>query len=147
MLVRLSETDLSPTSQRYVLAVLRMALARAEKSGRIARNVARLIDAPKKSTPEMRPLTADEVTILLRSLRGRRLEPLVVTAIGTGLRQGELLALRWSDLDLERGAVTVRHTLPRGTRTLGEPKTARHGARSSSRRPSWRHSSIIAATG
>jgi integrase len=73
----------------------------------------------------MRSLTAVEVGVLMRALHGHRLEPLVVTAIGTGLRQGELLALRWRDLDLEGGTVTVRHTLRRGTRTLGEPKTAR----------------------
>ena len=48
-----------------------------------------------------------------------------VPAIGTGLRQGELLALRWSDVDLESGRLTVRHTLQRGTRELAEPKTER----------------------
>ena len=39
------------------------------------------------------------------------------------MRQGELLALRWSDIDLESGRLTVRHTLRRGVRTLADPKT------------------------
>lgn len=48
-----------------------------------------------------------------------------VTALGTGLRQGELLALRWTDIDLERGELTVRHTLQRFTRELAPAKTER----------------------
>ncbi len=46
-------------------------------------------------------------------------------AIATGMRQGELLALRWQDVDLEAGTLAVRHTLQRGTRELAEPKTDR----------------------
>ena len=62
---------------------------------------------------------------LLAGVRGDRLEALYITAVGTGLRQGELLGLRWQDLDLERGELAVRHTLQRGTRVLAEPKTER----------------------
>jgi integrase len=53
------------------------------------------------------------------------LAALFVAAIGLGLRQGELLALRWEDVDLDRGIVMVRHTLRRGDRELAEPKTER----------------------
>ena len=45
-------------------------------------------------------------------------------ALATGLRRGELLGLRWQDVDLDGGALVVRHTLQRGTRALNEPKTA-----------------------
>jgi integrase len=48
-----------------------------------------------------------------------------VTAVGLGLRQGEALALRWEDVDLDRGLVHVRHTLRRGDRQIAEPKTER----------------------
>ena len=48
-----------------------------------------------------------------------------VTALGTGLRQGELLALRWQDIDLMAGKLTVRHSLQRFTRELAETKTDR----------------------
>jgi integrase len=53
---------------------------------------------------------------------GHRLGPLYVVAISTGLRQGELLGLRWQDVSDDYGAVTVRHTLD-GTGELAEPKT------------------------
>ena len=62
---------------------------------------------------------------LLQSIEGDRLEALYVAAIGLGLRQGELLGLRWSDLDLDSGTLTVRSSLSRETRILAEPKTER----------------------
>ena len=53
------------------------------------------------------------------------LSPGPTTAVALGMRQGELLALRWSDVDFEAGTISVRHTLQRGVRTLGQPKTER----------------------
>jgi integrase len=126
MLTRLAARgDLSPTTVRYAYAVLRIALGRALKSGRVVRNVCTLVDPPSKDRRELRPLTRDESRALLAGVRGVRLEALYVTALGTGLRQGELLGLRWQDVDLERGDLAVRHTLQRGTRSLAEPKTER----------------------
>lgn len=126
MLARLTARGtLSPTTVRYCYAVLRIALGRALKSGRVLRNVCTLVDAPAKSTPEIRPLTADEARAFLEGVSGDRFRALYVAAIGTGLRQGELLALRWQDVDLEAGTLTVRHSLQRGTRALAEPKTER----------------------
>lgn len=95
MLARLTARGtLSPTTVRYCYAVLRIALGRALKSGRVLRNVCTLVDAPAKSTPEIRPLTADEARAFLEGVSGDRFRALYVAAIGTGLRQGELLALR-----------------------------------------------------
>jgi integrase len=54
-----------------------------------------------------------------------RLAALYVLAIATGMRQGELLGLRWQDVDLDAGRLTIRHTLRLGTRELAEPKTER----------------------
>ena len=56
-----------------------------------------------------------------------RLRALWITALGPGMRQGELLGLRWEDVDLEAGRLRVRHTLGRvdGKLTLLEPKTER----------------------
>jgi integrase len=125
MLARLrgARGELSATSMRYVYAVLRIALGRALKQGKVRRNVCTLIDPPARSRRELRPLSRDEARALLAGIRGDRLEALYVTALGTGLRQGELLALRWQDVDLEAGQLIVRHTLQRGTRELAEPKT------------------------
>jgi integrase len=116
---------LSGTTVRYACSVLRIALNRAVKQGRIIRTVAALADPPAKATPEMRPLTGAEVGTILESVEGSRHAALYLAAIGTGLRQGELLGLRWSDIVLQHGTLTVRHTLQRRTRTLGEPKTDR----------------------
>jgi len=59
----------------------------------------------------MRPLAPEQVTLLLEAARGDRLEALYVLAITTGLRQGELLGLKWEDVDLEDGRLQVRRTL------------------------------------
>jgi integrase len=117
--------ELSASTTRYVYTVLRIALGRAVKMGRAHRNVCTLIDPPARPRREIRPLSRAELGVLLEGIRGDRLEALYVTALGTGLRQGELLALRWQDVDLTRGELSVRFTLQRGTQQLAEPKTER----------------------
>ena len=116
---------LSATTLRYVRSVLRTALGQALREGKVLRNVATLVDAPAKAQREIHPLSREQVRTFLEGVGGDRLEALYVTALGTGLRQGELLALRWSDIDLERGELTVRHTLGRFTRALEPTKTER----------------------
>lgn len=117
--------DLSPTTIRYALTVLRIALGRAAKEGKVVRNVATLVDAPARSTPEIRPLSTAQVRTFLAATAGDRHAALYVTAIATGMRQGELLGLRWRDVDLEAGVIQIRHTLRLDTRELAEPKTDR----------------------
>lgn len=117
--------DLSPTTVRYSYSVLRIALGRAMKDGVVIRNVAELVDPPRKATVEMRPLTADQVRVLIEATADDRLGPLYALAVATGMRQGELLALRWDDVDLEARTLDVRHSLRRGSRELAEPKTQR----------------------
>jgi integrase len=114
---------LSSTTVRYAIVVLRIALGRALKSGRVARNVATLVDTPTLRHPDLRPLTADQARAFLAAVEREELGPLYLTAIATGMRQGELLALRWSDVDLEAGTIAVRHTLRRVERVLADPKT------------------------
>lgn len=125
MLRRLTARGLSPTTVRYAHAILRIALGRAVKSGRVIRNVASLVEPPARSTPERLPLTADQARAFLAAVDKDRLAALYKLAISTGMRQGELLALRWQDVDLDGGRVTIRHTLRLGTRELAEPKTER----------------------
>ncbi len=125
MIAGLSGRGLSATTVRYAHAVLRIALGRALKSGRVVRNVATLVDAPARASREIRPLTAEQVGTFLANVDGDRLAALYVTALGTGLRQGELLGLRWQDVDLDAGTLTVRHSLALRSRQLVEPKTER----------------------
>jgi integrase len=111
--------------QRYAYAILRIALGRALKSGHVLRNVCTLVDPPEKVRLELRPLTAEQARTFLAATTDDWLEPAYVVAVSTGLRQGELLALRWQDVDLDAGTLTVAHTLAIGSRVLAEPKTER----------------------
>jgi integrase len=110
-----------------ILAVLSMALRTAERWGMVTRNVARLVDGPRKERHEIEPLDPEGARVLIESSVDDRFHALWVTALATGMRQGELLALRWEDVDLDTGWATVRHTLARidGVLTLVEPKTVR----------------------
>jgi len=106
-----SESGLSPTSVKHVHTVLRGALAQAVKWEYLARNPADLVVKPKMSTREMRPLNQEQVGRLLDAAVGDRLEALYVLAVSVGMREGELLALRWSNVDFERGVLQVRGTM------------------------------------
>jgi integrase len=120
------ESGLSPTSVAHLHAVLHRALDQAAKWGLVTRNVASLATRPRIKRQEMATLSPEQAKAFLEAAQGDRLEALYVLALTTGMRQGELLALRWRDVDLEAGTVQVRATLQR-TRdgfTLVEPKTA-----------------------
>ncbi len=71
------------------------------------------------------PLDQDQVKQLLQAARGDNLECLYVLAIATGMRQGELLGLRWGDIDFDSGTLSVKRTLSdvAGYLSIGEPKT------------------------
>jgi integrase len=120
-------TGLSPRRVAYIHAVLRRALVTAERWGLASRNVAKLVDAPRVQHHEIRPLTPDAARRLIETANGDRLQALYVTALATGLRQGELLGLRWEDVDLDTRRLAVRHTLARvnGKLVLLEPKSDR----------------------
>jgi integrase len=119
------DTGLAPATVRKMHVVLHKALDQAVADGLIARNVTDAIKVPRVDREEIRPLTAEEANRLIQAAHGDRLEALYVLAVHTGLRQGELLALNWEDLDLEAGTLRVRRTLTRagGKHSLSEPKT------------------------
>jgi integrase len=91
----------------------------------VPRNVSDAVEPPRPAPREMRPQSPVEARKLLDAAQGDRLEALYVLAVHTGMRQGEPLALKWQDVDLENATVSVRRTLTRsgGLYTLGEPKT------------------------
>ena len=116
----------SPRTVAYLRAVLRQALGQAERWGLVSRNVAKLVDPPRVPRREVHPFDPEEAAAFIAAIRGDRLEALYVTALGTGLRQGELLGLAWRDLDLDAGTLRVRQALQRNRSglVLVEPKSA-----------------------
>jgi integrase len=119
------DEGLSPSTVHHLHAVLHRALDRAVRLGLIYRNVADLVDPPRLRHREMATLTVAQARLLLAAAAGDRLEALYVLALTTGMRQGELLALRWRDVDLEGASLQVRATLQNrgGICQLVEPKT------------------------
>jgi integrase len=105
------EAGLSPNTVRHLHVVLHRALDQALRWGLVPRNVSKAVDPPKAQKKEIRPLSADEARRLLEAAHGNRQEALFVLAVHCGLRQGELLGLRWEDVDLEAGTLQVRRTL------------------------------------
>ena len=119
------DSGLSPATVQKIHVVLHKALSQAVKWSLIPRNVTEAVSAPRPAPKEIRPLSAQEVRKLFEAAGDDPLEALWVLAVHTGMRQGELLALKWTDVDLEAGKVSVRRTLTRegGHYKLGEPKT------------------------
>jgi len=109
---------LSPRTVQIIRSVLRRALGQALKWGLVARNVATLVDPPRAPRPEIHPLSPTQGCALLDAARGDRHEALYRVALSLGLRQGEALGLRWSDVDLEAGVLHVRQALQRVDRKL-----------------------------
>jgi len=119
------DAGLSPRTVQYVHVTVHKALKQAIADGLIPRNATEAVKPPQVRREEMRPLTAEQVRILFDAAKGDRLEALYVLAVTTGLRQGELLGLKWDDVDLETGTLRVRRTLTtaKGGPQLTAPKT------------------------
>ena len=119
------EAGLSARTVQYIHVTLHKALKQAVQDGLIPRNTTEAVKPPQVRREEIRPLSAEQVKVLLETACGDRLEALFVLAIHTGLRQGELLGLKWEDVDLEDGTLRVRRTLAtaKGGPRLMAPKT------------------------
>ncbi len=104
---------LSPRTLLHVHRVLYGALGTAVRWQIIPRNVCQAVEAPKARWAEMRTLSREDTRRLLDAAHEEESAygDAVIMAVHTGLRLGELLGLRWEDVDLERGALTVRRTL------------------------------------
>lgn len=121
------EEGLSPVRIRSIHMVIHMALKQAVRWRLINRNVSEDVSPPRDTQPHVRQtLTPEQAQKLLSVAKGHRLEGLLTLALATGMRKGELLALRWKDIDFERRSLYVRRSvlrLPGGHRET-EPKTA-----------------------
>src|SRR5918997_2139921 len=117
--------SLSPRTVQYIHVTLHKALKQAVNDGLVPRNVTEAVKPPQVRREEIHPLTPEQVNALLNAARGDRLEALYMLAIHTGLRQGELLGLKWEDVNLEEGTLQMRRTLTttKGGPVLSTPKT------------------------
>lgn len=123
---RILEAGRAPATAAAVHAVLRSALNDAIRWGLITRNVCSAVRAPRPNTPEMQTWSAEQVAVALRAAEGDPYACLWRLALTTGMRRGELLGLRWTDVDLENRQLTIRHTLVQGKGRAwesGTPKT------------------------
>jgi len=111
---------------RHAADMLGVALSHACKLKLIPFNPVAAVSKPKEPTREMLFLTPELVKILLDAARDQRCYPLLVLALATGCRQGELLVLTWEDIDLQNGSLTVRRSLAQTNHgfEVKEPKTA-----------------------
>lgn len=113
MINRKLAAGLSPRSVAYLRVVMRAALNQARKWNLVVRNVAELVEPPKCERFRIEPLSPEQARALLEAAKGTKLEALYVVALACGLRMGEVLGLRWQDVDLEHGRVAVSQALQR----------------------------------
>lgn len=125
LVARLEEQGMGVRGIQQVHAILRNALQSAMREEVVTRNVAKLVQVKTPSYEVGRGLSVDQSRTLLQETQQDRLHALYVLAVYLGLRRGELLALRWRDLDLDLGTLQVRHTLQRvdGDLKFLPPKT------------------------
>jgi integrase len=123
------DSGLAPRSVLHIHRTLSKALKQATDDGLIPRNAAASVKPPQPRREEIQPLSRDQVRALLDTVKGDRMEALYILAVTAGLRQGELLALKWEDVDLEGEYPTlqVRRSLSetRGRRSFEAPKSGR----------------------
>jgi integrase len=114
---------LSPRSVLQVRAVLRTALNQAVRWNLVARNAAALVSAPRVPHREIRPRDAAEARRLLDAAKGTRFEAAYMIALNLGPRRGEVLGLRWQDVDLESSTLRVTQALQRAGGKLQATET------------------------
>jgi integrase len=127
LLQTLQRQGVGARTRQVVHATLRRAFAVAMRDKLIPSNPAVTVERPKGVRNQKRIFSEEEALLFLTAAKGHPYEALYVLALTTGMRQGELFALEWSDVDLQRAALRVQATLVEdedGKLVRGEPKTA-----------------------
>jgi len=123
----LIEGGYAPRSVLKARVVLSAIIKVARRRRLLRENPLDLIDTPSTEPPAKRAISGQEVTRLFRAIRGHRFETLLLAALLTGTRRGELLGWQWKNVDLDRGTVAIRMQVQRIARREGlqilEPKS------------------------
>jgi integrase len=116
---------LSPLTVHHHHRTLSQSLKYAVRQGYLGRNPAEMVDPPSPRRTPMRTMTPSEVETLFDMAKDSAYYPAIYTAVSTGLRQAELLGLRWRDIDLDMLSISVSQVLykRRGVCQYKEPKT------------------------
>ncbi len=116
---------LAPRTVGHVHRLLHRVLGHAVKWEIIASNPVAAAEPPRVQRTEIEILSPDQIKVVLRTLRGRRLYGVALTGLATGMRRGEIVALRWGDVDLDAGKIRVERSLEQTNAGLAfkEPKT------------------------
>jgi integrase len=133
----MAKHELADRTRLNLHRVVSTMLKHAVQWGVVARNVATMVDAPRVKAHEVEVLSPQQIQSALASLRSPELKTIAAVALGTGLRRGELLALRWQDVELDRAVCRVEQAVEQTTRggiVIKAPKT-RHGRRAVSLAP------------
>jgi len=110
---RMLAEGIGPWTVRYCHQRLSQALKQAMRLGIVVRNVCEAVDPPRLPSHEMQTWDAAQARHFLDVAGESGYGPIWVLALATGMRRGELLGLRWGDVDLERGLVHIRQTVVR----------------------------------
>lgn len=102
---------IAPATVQLMHAVLHKSLDYAVLRGFVPRNVSDTVSSPRKERHEIQTLTPEQAQHLLEVAHDHRLEALLTVALATGMRRGEILALRWKDINLEKRHLQIRHTV------------------------------------
>lgn len=121
----LRERGYSSSQLHHVYTLLNKALTLAVREHLLTENPCATVSRPTVERKEIAPLSEEEAHALLRQTSGTTEEALILTAVVTGARQGELAALRWQDVDLEAGTMRIARSVTRHTRSWAfkDPKT------------------------
>lgn len=103
--------QLSPRTVRYLHIIISGAIDQAVKNGLVDRNVSRNVVLPAKKHKEIQPLSIKEVNIFLESIKNDRLFALYLLEITTGMRKGEILGLKWNNIDFANKRLTIQQSL------------------------------------
>lgn len=125
LLATKSEEGYSRRTVKYIHTIMKQLLDQAKRWNLVGVNIAESVSCPKVEKKPIEPLTQQQINSFLHVLKDDPLYPLFVTILSTGLRRGEALGLKWENVDLVEGVVSVKGiiTSVKGKTVWGEPKT------------------------